>query len=158
MRTLLKNITYIFWTTLVVCILLAPWRVLVLIQVVVASLKWKAPDKLSGTNHRKNKTKTNPLSRFDSDHLGFWRRASIIPHSAPDKRACRYSSGKCDSRTDRLYSFASSPCSRRHFVLRIASRCARGAICACLARASTDSLTLDYISSALTNWAIGPYY
>ena len=37
---------------------LAPSRVLVLIQVGVASLKEQIPDKLSGTIHRKNKTKT----------------------------------------------------------------------------------------------------
>ena len=33
--------------------------------------KKKAPDKLSGTIHRKNKTKTKPLSRFDGNQLGF---------------------------------------------------------------------------------------
>ena len=31
-----------------------------------------------------------------ADHLGFWRAASIFPHSAPGKQACRSTSGKCE--------------------------------------------------------------
>ena len=48
---------------------LSPRRVLVLIQVGVASLKEKAPTSCRGQFIEKNKTKTNPLSRFDVDHL-----------------------------------------------------------------------------------------
>ena len=48
-----------------------------------------------------------------------------------------------------------TPCEPRgHFVSDIAMRCAHGAICARLACASTDSLTLDYVASGSTGRAV----
>ena len=49
---------------------------------------------------------------------------------------------------------ARPPLSRRHFVLCCATRNACGAICACLACASTDSLTLDYVACGSTGRTI----
>ena len=48
-----------------------------------------------------------------------------------------------------------TPCEPRgHLVSDIALRCAHGAICAWLACASTDSLTLDYVASGSTDRAV----
>ena len=55
-----------------------------------------------------------------------------------------------ERRTDRLYSFRAAPLSRRCVAPCIVSRCARGAICAWLACASTDSLKLDYVAYGST--------
>ena len=114
---------------------MAPRRVLVPLQVGFASLKGKAPDKLSGTIHRKNKTKTEPLPRFGTSRI---LTASVnIPLLAAYEQARPTGYTPCE-----LAAFVGNA---SHYASHL--RCAHGAICAVsLTSKLVDSAWLDYVA------------
>ena len=111
------------------------------------------------SRRRSYKCKKKKLSpwweKASSRDLGFWRQASIFPHSAPGKQACRSSSGKCEP--DSFARCARKPSSRGSSGYKQNHPSNEGWFCLeLLPRFELGTSSLPRMCS--TSWAIAAYH